>query len=44
MLGIYYEAQKESPLVVCGVKEEHGEEYEKEDQVTPFRQWKRVYK
>ena len=28
---------KESSGVVCGVKEEHGEDYEKEDQDTPFR-------
>jgi len=35
MLGIYYEAQRESPRVVYGVKEEHGKEYEKEDQGIP---------
>jgi len=44
MLGIYHEAQKRSPGVVHGVEEEHGEEYMKEDQGTPFRQWRRVYK
>jgi len=38
MLGIYYEAQRKSPEVVCGVTEEHEEEYEKKDQGTPFRQ------
>jgi len=38
MLGIYYETLRESPKVVRGVEEEHGEEYAKEDQVTPFRQ------
>jgi len=30
--------------VVCGVKEKHGEEYEKKDQGTSFRQWRGVYK
>jgi len=44
MLGIYHEAQRGSPEVVCGVKEEHGEKHEKEDQDTLFRQQKRVYK
>jgi len=44
MLGIYHEAQKESPGVVCGVEEEYREEYRKEDQGTLFRQQKRVYK
>jgi len=31
MLGIYHEAQKESPGVVCGVEEEYEEEHGKED-------------
>jgi len=44
MLGIYYEAQRESPGVVYRVKEEHGEENGKETQGTPFRQWRKVYK
>jgi len=43
-LGIYHKAQRESPRVVCGVKEEHGEKYKKKDQGTPFRQWKKVHK
>jgi len=43
-MGIYHEAQRGSPGVVCGVEEEHGEEYGKEDQGTPFRQRMRVYK
>ena len=34
MLGIYHEAQRESLRVVCGVKEEHEEEYGKKDQGT----------
>jgi len=38
MLGIYHEVQRGSPEVVCRVKEEHEEEYGKEDQGTPFRQ------
>jgi len=37
MLGIYHEAQRGSPEVVCGVEKEYGEEYEKEDQGTSFR-------
>ena len=41
MLGIYHEAQRESPR---GIEEEHGEKHEKEDQDTPFRQWRRVCK
>jgi len=44
MLGIYHEAQMESPGVICKVKEEHGEEYGKKDQRTSFRQWRRVHK
>ena len=44
MFGIYHEAQRGSPEIVCGVKEEHGEEHEKKDQDTLFRQWRRVYK
>jgi len=44
MLGIYHEAQRGSPEVVCEVEEEHGEEYRKEDQGTLFRQQRRVYK
>jgi len=44
MLGMYHEAQRASPEVVCGVEEEHGEEYGKKDQGTPFRQRRRVYK
>ena len=44
MLGIYDEAQRGSPGVVCEVEEEHREEYRKEDQGTPFRQWRRVYR
>ena len=44
MLGIYHEAQRETPQVVCGVEEEHGEEYGKKDQDTLFRQWRIVYK
>jgi len=44
MLDIYHEAQRESLRVVCGVEEEHEEEFGKEDQGTPFRQCKRVYK
>jgi len=35
MLGIYYEAQRKSPRIVCGVKEEYGEKHEKEDQSAP---------
>ena len=31
-MGIYYEAQRESPRVVCGVEKKYGEEYGKEDQ------------
>ena len=41
-LGIYHETQKGSPKVICGVKKKNGEEYEKEYQSTPFRQWWRV--
>ena len=37
MLGIYYEAQRESPEIVCELEEEYREEYEKEDQDTSFR-------
>jgi len=44
MLGIYHEAQRKNPEVVCGVKEEHREKYGKENQGTPLRQQKRVYK
>jgi len=44
MLGIYHEAQRESPGVFRRVKEEHGENHEKQDQGTPFRQRRRVYK
>jgi len=44
MLGIYHETQRESPGVVCGVEEKLEEEYEKEDQDTPFRQQRRIYK
>ena len=36
---IYHETQSESSRVVCGVKKEYGEEHDKEDQITPFRQW-----
>jgi len=36
VLDIYHEAQRESLGVICRV-EEHGEEYGKEDQGTPFR-------
>ena len=36
-VGIYHEAQRKSLEVVCGVKEEYGEEYEKNDQGTSFR-------
>jgi len=43
MLGIYHEAQRKSPEIVCEVKEKHEEEYRKEDQDTPFIQWRRVY-
>jgi len=43
MLGIYHEALKKSPGVVYGVKKEHGEDNEKEDQDTPFRQQRRIY-
>ena len=32
MLGIYHEAQR-------GSEKKYGEEYEKEDQCTPFRQY-----
>ena len=42
MLGIYHEAQRGSPGVICVVEEEHGEEYGKEDQGTPFRQWRSI--
>jgi len=38
-LGIYYEAQRRSPRVICEMKKEYGEEYGKQDQGTPFRQW-----
>jgi len=44
MLGIYHEAQRGSPEVVCGVKEEHEKEYGMEDQGTPFRPRRRVHK
>ena len=40
MLDIYYEAQKESPEVVCGVKEKHEEDHGEEDQGSLFRQWR----
>jgi len=32
MLGIYYEAQRESSKIICGVKKEFGEKHGKEDQ------------
>jgi len=38
MLGIYYEVQRESPEVIYGMKDKHGEGYEKDDEDTPFRQ------
>jgi len=38
MLGIYHEAQIESPRIVCGVEEEFGEKHRKEDQGLPVRQ------
>jgi len=44
MLGIYHEARRENHGVVCGVKEEHKEEYEKEDQGTMFRLQRKVHK
>jgi len=44
MLGINHEAQRVSSEVVCGVKEEPGEEYKKEDQGIPLRRQRRVYK
>ena len=31
MLGIYHEAQRGSPRIICGVEEEFGEKHEKED-------------
>jgi len=37
MLSICHKAERESLGVVCGVEEEHGEEYMKEDHGTPFR-------
>jgi len=40
MLGIYYKAQKESPEVVCRVKEKYGEDHGEEDQGALFRQWR----
>ena len=43
IFGIYHEAQKKSPRVVCGVEEKNREEHEKEDQGIPFRQRRRVY-
>jgi len=35
MLGIYHEAQRENPRIVCGVKKEYGEKHGKEDQSAP---------
>jgi len=32
MLGIYNEAQRENPRIICAVEEEFGEKYRKEDQ------------
>jgi len=43
-LGIYHEAQRGSPRVVCRVEEEHEKEHEKKDQDTPFRQRRRACK
>jgi len=43
-LGIYHEAQMKNPGVVCGAEEKHGEKHGKEDQGTPFKQRRRVYK
>jgi len=37
MLGIYHEAQKGGPKIVCGVEEEYGEKHRKEDQGAPVR-------
>ena len=38
MLGIYHEAQKECPRIICGVEEKYGEKHGKEikgsDQIT----------
>ena len=31
MLGIYHEAQMGSPKIICGVEEEIGEKYVKEN-------------
>jgi len=39
MLGTYHETQRGSPKVFCGVEKEYGEEFKKEDQSTPFKQW-----
>ena len=36
-VGYIHEAQRESPKIICGVKEEYGEKHEKEDQGTPVR-------
>ena len=33
MLGIYHEAQRGSPKIICGVEEEFGEKHRKEDKV-----------
>jgi len=44
MLGINHEAQRVSPGVVRGVKEEYGEKHGKVDKGTPFREQRRIYK
>ena len=42
MLGIYHEAQRESPEIVYGVEEEYREGYRNEDKGTSVRQRRRV--
>jgi len=37
MLGIYHEAQRGNPKIICGVKEEFEEKHGKEDQGPPIR-------
>ena len=44
MFGINHETQRGSPGVVRRVEKKHGVKHENEDQETPFRQQRRVYK
>ena len=36
-VGIYHEAKRKSPKIICEVEEEFGEKYGKKNQGPPFR-------